>query len=128
MEIIKSIGEFAAVILSVSGVVMLLGRPIQKQILKKIDEQKRLDAEQNQKITEVLERLGPLSAGVQHLLRFRIVRECKRITEAHQISEDEYKGLYRLHEAYKNLGQNGLISALYDEAMKQPRNKEDKNK
>lgn len=135
---LSRIAEYGGVILTISGCFALIWRPIKKilsryddaivQAEKQIDkhaemlaEQERINEEQDCNAESIMRALEPLSQGVQQILRFRLQRECDRIIRRGSITTKEYEDIYRIHEVYEDLGQNGLISSVYREAISQPR-------
>lgn len=58
--------------------------------------------------------------GVQVMLYFRLKRECKRVIEKGSMSMAEYEDIILLHDAYKQLGHNGIIDDIYNRALSMP--------
>lgn len=132
------LAEHFGILITISGGLGLIWQPIKKVLaryddtLQKLDkqlthharlleEQERINSEQDECAGELAQALKPLNHGVQQILRFRLQRECERINRKGSITGKEYEDLYRLHDAYEALGQNGLITSVYREAIRQPR-------
>lgn len=135
---LSKLAEYGGVLLTVSASFALIWRPI-KNVLNRYDktlkgveeqlsqhaqllnEQERINASQDESATSLKDALAPISHGMQQILRFRLQRECERINRRGFITQREYEDLYHIHSAYEALGQNGLITSVYREAISQPR-------
>lgn len=84
-----------------------------------LHEQQKINAKQDERLENFCKSLKPMEQGIQQILRFRIEREAARIIAKKKATRKEKESLYRLHEVYEALGQNGLIGDLYQEAMSQ---------
>lgn len=130
IEALKPFAELITIILTIGTGLWTMWRPIKKildrydtaldEAEKCIEEQVEVNKKQDEKLDQVYTAIEPMQHGIQQILRFRVERDAARIIQNKGATREAKESLYRLHEVYEALGQNGLIGNLYAEAMSQP--------